>query len=249
MQQNRSLDISSAGLHLLAMALMLCDHLWAMLFPAAGWLTAIGRLAFPIFAFLIAEGYRRTRSLGGYLLRLLIFALISEIPFDLMYGGVAFYPYHQNVLWTFLLSLLLLAAADSFRARLRPLWAFPCCALLAVLAFFLGYAGMVDYYGAGVLTVFVFYLFPGRNWGERLCQLAGLYLLHVQLLGGYYESFWVFGHEVEFVQQGLALFALLPIWLYQGRRGMHGRAWRYFCYAFYPLHMLLLLLLREAMLG
>lgn len=249
MKEERSLDISSAGLHMLAMALMLCDHLWATLFPAAGWLTAVGRLAFPIFAFLIAEGYRRTRNLRGYLLRLLLFAVLSEIPFDLMYGGTPFYPYHQNVLWTFLISLLLLMAADRCRAKLRALWAFPCCALLAALALLLGYAGMVDYYGVGVLTVFVFYLFPGRNWGERLCQLAGLTLLHVRMLGGYYYSFWLFNREIEIVQQGLALFALLPIWLYRGRQGMRGRAFRYFCYAFYPLHMLLLFLVREVVLS
>ena len=108
MGRNSKLQISSAGLHILAMGFMVCDHVWAMLFPAAEWLTCVGRMAFPIFAFMIAEGYRHTRNLKRYLLRMLIGALLAEIPFDLMYSGGVFYPFHQNVLWTFLLSLLLI---------------------------------------------------------------------------------------------------------------------------------------------
>lgn len=71
MCQNSKLNISSAGLHILAMVFMLCDHLWAMLFPAAEWLTCIGRIAFPVFAFMIVEGYLHTRNLRRYVLRML----------------------------------------------------------------------------------------------------------------------------------------------------------------------------------
>ena len=67
-----------------------------------------------------------------------------------------------------------------------------------------------------------------------------LYLLHVQLLGGYFFTITLFGHEFEIVQQGLALFALLPIWLYRGRQGCRAKWFQHFGYAFYPLHMLVL---------
>ena len=249
MDRSRKTDISSAGLHLLAMGLMLCDHLWAALFPAQEWLTCIGRLAFPIFAFLAAEGFRRTHDLRRYLLRLLCGALLSEIPFNLMYGGSMLNPYHQNVLWTFLLALLIIALAEKCRARLRPVFAMPACAALVILGFLLGYAAMLDYFGAGVLTVLTFYFFKERNWKSRLGQLLCLYFVNITLLGGYYYAFSLFGFEIEVFQQGFALLSLIPIWLYQGRQGMHGKPFRVFCYAFYPVHMLLLFLVRAWVLG
>lgn len=248
MDKNSKLQIDSATLHILAMGFMLCDHIWAMVFPQE-WLTCLGRLAYPIFAFMVAEGYAYTGSLKRYMLRMLIWALLAEIPFNLMYGGSVFYPYHQNVLWTFLISLLLIRLAEECRSRFHPVAAGLLSAGVAALGFVLGYAAMVDYYGVGVLTVFLFHFFRGEGWKKRLCQLAGMYVLNVGLLGGYYYEFRIFGLELRLVQQGLALLSLIPIWLYRGRRGACGKAFRYFCYAFYPAHMLLLFALRTWMLG
>lgn len=249
MEEKKDIGVTAGALHVLAMALMLCDHMWAMLFPAAEWLTCLGRLAFPIFAFLLVEGYFHTRDLRRYLLRLLIGAVLSEIPFDLMYGGSVFYPYHQNVLWTFLLSLLLMAGIDRVRRRLRPVPAVLASAGLALLGYAAGYAAMLDYYGVGVLTVLAFYFLRKPGWQYRLGELACMYILNVKLLGGYYYTVSVLGYEAEIVQQGLALLALIPIWLYRGRQGTRGRAFRYFCYAFYPLHMLVLFLVQRWTLG
>lgn len=248
MEQKRTAELTSAGLHLLAMGLMLCDHLWAMLFPAAQWLTWLGRIAFPIFAFMAVEGYFHTRNLRRYLLRLLVWALLSEIPFDLMYGGSMFYPYHQNVIWTLLLGLLLVALLEKIR-EFRPLLRWMASAGVVVLGFCLGYAAMIDYYGAGVLTVLTFCFFRQRNWKSFLGQLLCLYILNVELLGGYYTVVTVLGHEVEVVQQGMALLALLPIWLYRGRQGCRKTWFQYACYAFYPLHMLILVQIQRWMLG
>lgn len=89
----KRIEISAAALHIIAMTFMLMDHLWATLLPAQDWLTCISRIAFPVFAFMTVEGYFHTHNLKKYMLRLLLFALISEIPFDLMYGGTWFYPF------------------------------------------------------------------------------------------------------------------------------------------------------------
>ena len=165
-------DLSAAALHILAMALMLMDHLWATLLPAQEWLTCAGRVAFPIFAFMAVEGYFHTHDLKKYTLRLLLFALLSEIPFDLMYGGTWFYPVHQNVIWTLLLGILGVHLMETVRKKQKTWMYLLVSALVVAAGAVLGTLGMVDYYGAGVLTVFIFYFFHGRKWWCLLGQLA-----------------------------------------------------------------------------
>ena len=237
---SKNFELTAAVLHIIAMTLMLMDHLWATLLPAKEWLTCAGRVAFPIFAFMAVEGYFHTRSYKKYILRMLLFAVLSEIPFDLMYGGTWFYPVHQNVLWTFLLSLLGVWLMEQVRKKGKTWMYLLVCVLVVLAGLVLGTLCMVDYYGAGVLTVFVFYFLHGRKWWCFLGQLAALYWLNVELLGGLMYPVQLFGMEFELCQQGLALLALIPIWLYRGRQGYHSKPFQYLCYAFYPVHMLLL---------
>ena len=105
MSKEKRFEITSASLHIMAMAFMLCDHLWGTIVPGNDWLTCIGRISFPIFAFMIVEGYFHTSNLKKYAGRLFVLALISEIPFNLALGSRIFYPIHQYVLWSFLISL------------------------------------------------------------------------------------------------------------------------------------------------
>ena len=192
--------LDSLTLKLLAMALMLCDHLWATVLPGVMWLTAVGRIAFPIFAFQVAEGFQRTHDRKKYLLRMLVYALIS--------------------------ALYILAAVLSLP-----------------VGYFLGTLGMVDYYGSGVVTVLIFYLCRQIPYGW-IGEVAGLAFLNCKLLGGMTIPLTLGSWTLEFPEQGLALLALIPIWLYNGRQGAHNKAIQYACYAFYPAHMLILALLR-----
>ncbi len=238
-------DISAAVLHILAMVLMLMDHLWATLLPAQDWLTCAGRVAFPIFAFMSVEGYFHTHNFKKYAQRMLLFAVLSEIPFDLMYGGTWFYPVHQNVIWTLLMGLLGIHLMETVRKKQKP-WDYVLVSAGVVAAGgILGTLCMVDYYGVGVLTVFIFYFFRGRKWWCLLGQLLALYWVNVQMLGGLMYPIQLFGMEFELCQQGLALLALLPIWLYRGRQGYHSKPFQYACYAFYPVHMLILVLVQN----
>ena len=171
-----------------------------------------------------------------------LFAVLSEIPFDLMYGGTWFYPFHQNVIWTLLIGLAGIHLMEKDRKK-QKLWIFlPTAVLVVLVGSALGTVGMADYYGAGVLTLFIFYFFRGRKWWCFSGQLLALYWVNVELLGGLMYPIRLFGMDLELCQQGLALLSLLPIWLYRGRQGCHTKVFQYSCYAFYPVHMLILAL-------
>ena len=102
---------------------------------------------------------------------------------------------------------------------------------------------MVDYYGSGVVTVLIFYLCRQIPHGW-IGEVAGLAFLNCKLLGGMTIPLTLGSWTLEFPEQGLALLALIPIWLYNGRQGAHNKAIQYACYLFYPAHMLILALLR-----
>jgi hypothetical protein len=146
------------------------------------------------------------------------------------------------VLWTFLLGLLCIRAIEWVKARGKLYLTIPAAALVAFFGWLVGSVTMVDYYGAGVLTVLCFYFFRERKWWCLLGQIAVLYWINVVLLKGMYIPVTIFGMSLELHRQGLALLALIPIWLYRGRKGKSCRAFQYFCYAFYPAHMLILAL-------
>lgn len=244
-ENNSGYGLNSAALHIIAMTLMLGDHIWATLLPSAEWLTCAGRLAFPIFAFMIAEGAAKTRSLPKYILRMAIWAVISEIPFNLAISGGVLYPFHQNVLWTFTISLgaifLLEKVKGKFKRRvIKILLSIP----IVITAFIIGFITMADYFGAGVLTVLAFYFFPRGKWWGKLGQLLVMIWINLDILAGYYYEIELFGRTFAIFQQGFALFALIPIWLYNGERGISSKKFRYFCYAFYPVHLAALFAIR-----
>lgn len=236
------LRTTSVSLHVIAMAIMTIDHL-KMVFPNVGILTCIGRIAFPIFAFLIVEGYFHTRDLKKYAQRILMFAVLAEIPADLMSRGLFLYDGHQNVLWTFLIGLGLIHLNEKAkRAGKIPLRILAAVATVAV-GYFVGMVTQVDYSQAGVLTVLAFYFFRGRKWWCYGGQLVSLVYLHCVELAGYMLTFTLFGQTIMFPRQGLALLALIPIWLYRGEQGRKSKWFQYFCYTFYPVHMLVVAIL------
>lgn len=238
-------DISSFGLHVLAMALMLCDHMWATLPNTPLWMTAVGRLAFPIFAFLMAEGHVRTRDVKQYRKRLLLLAVVAEIPFNLMCGDSLNW-YGRNVIWTFLLASVCIGFVER-ACRKRTVLSALAAAGVTWICYLAGYVLLVDYHGEGVLTVLVFWLFRGSRWWQRLAQAACLYWINVEMLGGRTLLLSLLGQSVELPLQAFALLALIPIWLYRGRQGPHGKIVQRINYAFYPVHMLILWLVAVIM--
>lgn len=233
------LETTSFSLHIMAMAFMLCDHLWGTIIPGNDWLTCIGRLTFPIFAFMIVEGYFHTKSMKKYVQRLLLFAVISEIPFNLVMGSRLFFPIHQNVLWSFLISIGLIHWNETVKEKSIWIRVFVGAASAAI-----GYIGgiltFVDYYHAGIFMVLIFYFFRGRKWWCYLGQFLCLWYVNFEVLGGYAYEVVLFGQTHFIERQGFALLALIPIWLYRGKQGYYSKAIQFAYYAFYPVHLLIL---------
>lgn len=225
----------------LACLLMLCDHMWATIVPGNEWLTWIGRLAFPIFAFQIAEGFFHTSDFRRYAGRLLIFGIVSEIPFDLVYGGTLLYPFHQNVMFTLLLGLLAIKALDTARQK-HTAKAMLAGMLLAALCCLTAAVTFTDYGALGVATVILFYLCRDFRFAWA-AQLAFMILFNFVLFTGEYIPVTVCSYTLELQTQGFAVFALIPIWLYNGKKGAASKTLQYGFYAFYPVHLLVLYLL------
>ena len=221
--------MSSFALHIWAMLLMLCDHLQLTLLPDLPILRCVGRLAFPLFAFMAVEGYLHTRSLKKYLLRLLMLAVISEIPFDLLVSGSVFDPMHQNVIWTIILGLCCIRAFENISADQKMMLS----AVVIIASLAAAIIARVDYSSAGVLTLLAFYAFRGNTVRCRLMQLLSLAFINLVLLGGI---------EFAFPYQALAVLSLPIIWLYDGSQGPHNGFIKAANYLFYPAHMLILAL-------
>ena len=221
--------MSSFALHILAMLLMLCDHLQLTLLPDLPILRCVGRLAFPLFAFMAVEGYLHTRSLKKYFLRLLMLAVISEIPFDLLVSGSVFDPMHQNVIWTIILGLCCIRAFENISADLKKMLS----AVVIIASLAAAIIARVDYSSAGVLTLLAFYAFRGNTVRCRLMQLLSLAFINLVLLGGI---------GFAFPYQALAVLSLPIIWLYDGSQGPHNGFIKAANYLFYAAHMLILAL-------
>ena len=236
MEQRKGL--TAFDLKLIAVVTMFIDHMGYTLFPGVLWLRCIGRLAFPIFAFQIAEGAVRTKHFGKYLLRLVAFAIVAEVPFNLMCRQSILYGGGQNVMWTLLIALAAVGCVRWAERQDNPSLLAATWAAAAVGGYLLGEWAMTDYGGWGVVTVLVFYVCRGRKWGLPL-ELAAMVAIHAFAL----PSAHVMIGSVRFPIQALAVLALIPIHLYDGRQGPHYRALQIGFYAFYPAHILILALI------
>ena len=229
MERSRGLD--GGTLKCIAAALMLTDHVGAILLPEVPVLRCVGRLAFPIFAFFIAEGYAHTRNFGRYFRRLAILAVVSEIPFNLENGAV-FDLTRQNVLFTFCLALLTLRGLEAL-GRERGFGRWAGCGLVLAAGFAAGELLRTDYGGWGVVTVALLQLCRDGKYAKLWLLLA---MAAVNGLGMGSLTMPVFGGEMPI--QIFAVAALPMIWLYNGQAGPKGL--RRAFYVFYPAHLLVL---------
>lgn len=219
------LVFSSGGLKAIAMACMVMDHVACYLLPAGDAavlpMRLVGRVSFPVFALLIGEGYVHTRDRVRYGLSLLVFALVSEIPWQLLRGDGT-----HNVMFTLLAGFLGIALLDFARTRLagggNALDCLPAAVTAGILVFILGLFCMccrTDYGHYGYMLVVCLHLLRHRRTARAV---SGLCLMARELLPG-------------------QLLAFVLVHNYNGQRGFlpSGRA-KYIFYAFYPIHLLVI---------
>lgn len=211
--------MNATMLKVLAITFMLIDHIGAFLFPNILIFRLIGRLAFPIFAYFIAEGYRKTGDLTSYFGRLFAFALISQLPFSMATGSKTY----LNIFFTLALGLYAIYVYDK-RNDLRFVY------LIAILA---QYAN-TDYGFFGVMLIFIFYKYRDNfkeivKWffiltivfqGMIDLNLASLGFKEMITHAGFYQFLW--------------MGSLLFLKRYNGEK---GRGLKYLFYIFYPLHL------------
>lgn len=198
-------------LKMIAIISMLADHIGYIFFPQDMVFRAVGRIAFPIFCFLIIEGFHHTRNHTNYLIRLCIFAIISEIPFDLAFFGTLMDWGHQNVFLTLAFGLAAIFCLEEMNTK--RIYAIP-----FVLIFAASYLVHCDYGIGGVLLICMFYLTRETPWMRFILTALILYI--------FYGSFELYG-----------LIAMVFITFYNGKRGPQVKMLFYW---FYPVHLLVL---------
>lgn len=217
--------MTSFVLKIIAVIVMIFDHLGYVLFNKFSFMNYIGRLAFPIFAFSITEGYIHTRNLKKYFIRLLIFALISQIPY-MLFINVFTNTFTLNILFTLVLGLFAITIYDKSKNKLLGILSVISC---AVLAHFLCF----DYGWFGIATIFIFYIFKNKKLYMNLAFCVTTFINY------FYSYITTFKKEYLFIILFCCL-SLIPINLYNGNKGKNIK---YFLYIFYPLHLILLYLL------
>ena len=204
---------------------MCVDHAGLALFPSASAFRCIGRLAFPLYCFLLAQGFAHTRDIRAYARRLLLLACVSELPFDLLIFGRLSSAMEQNVVFSLLLGLLALCAARALSARPLP------CALSILALMLLAMVTQVSFGWLGVALCLAY----GYAGGDKKRQ--ALFTVLLTLLFSGVARGWV-------TISLCAALSAIPILLYNGRPGPHGKALTFFFYAAYPLHLCALLIVR-----
>lgn len=203
-------------LKIIAIITMFLDHYYRII-GGPEWLSVLGRLAFPIFAFSISEGYSHTKNVNKYLMRLLNFAIIIQLP-----NFLGFQEYPLNIFFTLALGLFCLEILDNNKINIVVRYI-----IVLYLCFFAEKTGL-DYGAYGIILIILF----NKLRNNKLYIFIAFLALNLVILK--------IGNLSE--MQIYSIFSLIPIFLYNGKKG-YGM--KYFFYLFYPLHFIFLYFLNE----
>jgi len=215
--------MSSFVLKIIAVITMFIDHVGYAIFGKFSFFNYIGRIAFPIFAFQISEGYAHTKDLKKYFLRLFIFAIISQVPF-MLFGKIISNDFTLNIFFTLLLGLISIYIYDKSKYKLLGI-------ISAILIGFLAEFAHCDYGFYGVAIIFLFYVFKSDVIKSSIAFMLSTtikYLIPIFKYGFYDVYLYLF------------ICTLLPIVFISLYNGKKGKDTKYLLYLFYPIHLLLI---------
>jgi len=219
---------------LIAILTMIIDHIGLFFFPDIVAFRLIGRISFPLFAWLIANGAYHTKNSDLYLKRLFILACISQIPFTVANVLIGHHLWFFNVVFTLSLGLAAIIFINKTKDDLAKI-------LIISSAVGVAYIFNTDYSFVGVLSIICFYYFYKSPWWTLILQsiIFSLPLVLYALKSFFYQGF-VHLEPVHFIYWLGVLTSLSCIYYYNGRE---GRKAKYLFYLFYPLQYIIIIIL------
>lgn len=213
--------MNSFQLKLLACLFMVIDHIGYIMFPNIEGFRIVGRLSFPLFAFLLTEGYNHTSNLKKHFSRILIFAISLQIPYAIVYGMNLL-----NIFFTLFFGMLVILIYDKIQDDFKKQSLLKWSLIGAII--YLSKAVHMDYGYYGIITIFLFWKFKDR-WDWLIVSQI--------LLNVFVYKKW----PIQFI----SLLSLFFIKTYNKKIGYNSPYVKYGFYLFYPLHLLLIYLINE----
>ena len=225
------------GIAMICTVLAIASH---TVVPTLRFLGYLEWVAFPIFAYLLTEGLDNTMSRGLYGVRLLLFAVLSEVPYDLMMSGRIMDYRQQNVLFTLFIGYVILIFVDVVREKSDNL---VLTLGMEIGGFFFGrymIAGLRCAYPRFAMAFIMLFYVARHVRYEKLMELIATLVIAVYFSNQTFATPKINGLQYDLSVQFFALFALLFIWMYNGERGSNKLIIRYISYGFFPVSMLAL---------
>ncbi len=226
--------MSTFQIKILAILTMVIDHVGLFFFPQHHILRIIGRISFPLFAWMIANGAYHTNNIEQYLQRLFLLALLSQIPFTLANQIIGSPLFYLNVVFTLFLGLLAIYLIKKTNSAFLWILTTLSCGILANIIH-------SDYGAAGVFSVVAFYIFYKNKPMTILTQTILLFIIPAGiLLAEMSQRINLSTYYMDSSSEKIGLFALLPILLYNNKEGPKMKQ---LFYIFYPLQYILIYLM------
>ena len=228
--------ISSFTIRIIAY-IFLAISVASIMFTGTGieWTKYLTWFCYPLFAFLLAEGFEQTSGKFRYFVRLLLFAIIAEVPYNLLYGGSWLYKDAQNGMFTLCLGFLAMCIIDFvYRKTYNVILSMAAIYVYGWGAYFIAKYTNCQFNSFGIMLILMFYIANQVTY-PKLVEIAFMIALCFYIASEAYISFIIGYMQYTIPYRALAIPAVLLTWFYKGKRGPNSIPIKIGMYAFYPI--------------